>query len=63
MITPLAVIKAVDAGATTVELTDLALSNGRVYSYKIWAVDRGGHFSALSSAVKESPQAGPEWSQ
>ena len=60
---PLEVIDGKNIAGITFEMTDLALTNGRVYSYKIRAVDIGGHNSDLSTAIQESPQAGPEWSQ
>jgi len=40
---------------------DLALTNGRTYSYRVQAVDSAGNTSDMSVSVSAVPVAGPEW--
>jgi len=57
---PLRVVNDPGIGAT-VEILDLALTNGREYRYQVEAVDQGENKSGLSAVVPVIPVAGPEW--
>ncbi len=57
---PLATVSQCPAGQVP-QHRDLALTNGRNYSYRIQAVDLAGNTSDLSDSVSATPAAGPEW--
>jgi hypothetical protein len=42
---------------------DLALTDGRAYSYVITAVDTASHESYPSTVIQATPAAGTGWSQ